>query len=124
MPIVVVEFSGQGTSRFDTNEINNDWWTPENKSETHLRPGYIGTRYLGLQSRGFVRIQDITLSYNLPVDAISGVGMSSFKVYATVKNLHTFTDWFGGGDPEEGIPGLSGIYPVRTVYSVGLNVSF
>ncbi|MEQ9290139.1 MAG: TonB-dependent receptor [Cyclobacteriaceae bacterium] len=111
-------------NRFDTNEIDHDWWTPENKSEEYLRPDYIGGRYLGLQSRGFVRIQDITLSYKLPQNALSKVGMSSAQVYTTVKNLYTFSNWFGGGDPEEGVSALSGTLPVPTVYSLGLNVSF
>lgn len=110
--------------RFDTNELNNEWWTPENRSTTHLRPNYTGGRYLGLQSRGFLRVQDITLSYILPSSLLSGIGVSSLKVYATGKNLYTFTDWFGGGDPEEGIEALSGTYPIPTVYSFGLNVSF
>jgi hypothetical protein len=111
-------------TRFDTNEIDHDWWTPENQSEEFLRPAYTGGRYLGLQSRTFVRIQDVTLSYTLPSSALSALNISSLKVYSTINNLATFTNWFGGGDPEEGIPALSGIYPVPTVYSFGLNVSF
>jgi len=111
-------------NRFDTNEMDHDWWTPENKSEKFLRPDYIGGRYLGLESRGYIRIQDITLSYNLPAPALSSLGLNSLQVYATVKNLHTFTNWSGGGDPEAGVEILSGIYPVPTVYSFGFNVSF
>ena len=111
-------------TRFDTNEYNNDWWTPENQSETYIRPGYTGGRYLGLQTRGFIRVQDITLSYVLPSEILRPIGVTSLKVYTTIQNLHTFTNWFGGGDPEEGVAALSGIYPVPTVYSLGLNVSF
>lgn len=111
-------------TRFDTNEIDHDWWTAENKSEEFLRPNYIGGRYIGLQSRGFVRIQDITLSYRLPTTVLDKIGVTSLQVYTTVKNLHTFTNWFGGGDPEEGIAALNGTLPVPTVYSLGLNVSF
>ncbi len=110
--------------RFDTNELDHPWWTPENRSNEYLRPTFLGQRYLGLQSRGFVRIQDIILSYVLPSNLLNGIGVQSLKVNATVRNLYTFTGWDGGGDPEEGIPALSDIYPVPTVYSMGLNVSF
>ncbi len=111
-------------NRFDTNELDHDWWTPENASTEYLRPGYIGGRYLGLQSRTFVRIQDVTLSYTLPANALGNIGVTNLKVYGTVNNLFTFTGWGGGGDPEEGVAALSGTYPVPTVYSLGLNVSF
>lgn len=111
-------------TRFDTNELDHDWWTPENRSNTYLRPGYIGGRYLGLESRSFMRIQDVTLSYDFPVEALDKMGVTSLKVYGTVKNLYTLTSWSGGGDPEEGVAVLSGTYPVPTVYSFGLNVSF
>lgn len=113
--------------RFDTNEIDHDWWTPENQSTEYLRPDYTGTRYLGLQSRSFVRIQDVSLSYNFPKGIL---GLSTLQLYASAKNFHTFTKWFGGGDPEAGItPGGqdedgNDIYPVPTSYSFGLNVSF
>ncbi|XOV91044.1 MAG: SusC/RagA family TonB-linked outer membrane protein [Bacteroidota bacterium] len=110
--------------RFDTNELDHDWWTPENASTEYLRPGYIGGRYLGLQSRTFVRVQDVTLSYTLPANALSSIGVTSLKVYGTVNNPLTFTSWGGGGDPEEGVSALSGTYPVPTIYSLGLNVSF
>ena len=110
--------------RFDTNELNHPYWTPENKSTKYLQPTYNGSRYLGLESRGFVRIQDIILSYVLPSDLLSGIGVQSLKLNATVRNLHTFTNWSGGGDPEEGVAPLTDTYPVPTVYSLGLNVSF
>ncbi|MEN8249642.1 MAG: SusC/RagA family TonB-linked outer membrane protein [Bacteroidota bacterium] len=111
-------------NRFDTNEIDHDWWTPENKSEEFLRPDFIGNRYLGLQSRGFLKIQDINLSYKLPKDVFSGIGVSSLELYASLKNLYTATGWYGGGDPELGIAADQGTYPVPTIYSMGLKVSF
>ncbi len=110
-------------NRFDTNEINHDWWTPENQSEKYLRPDYLGNRYLGLQSRGFVRVQDISLSYNFPQDLLNKINIRSAKIFASAHNLYTFTDWFGGGDPELGIRPGSGAYPVPTTVSVGVNLS-
>ncbi|MCG8311410.1 MAG: TonB-dependent receptor [Cytophagales bacterium] len=121
-------FSG----RFDTNEIDHDWWTPENKSNTYLRPDYVpDNRYLGLQSRGFVKIQDVNLSYRLPKGVFKSIGLNSLEVYANIRNLYTFTDWFGGGDPEAGIRADFQSYghdveryPVPRTFSAGLKVSF
>jgi len=110
-------------ARFDTNEINHGWWTPENESEEFLRPNYLGNRYLGLQSRGFVRIQNVSLSYNFPSELLDKIKFKSAKVFANVQNLYTFTNWFGGGDPEVGIRPGDGTYPVPTTVSVGVNLS-
>lgn len=110
--------------RFDTNEIDHDWWTPENKSEKYLRPDYTGNRYLGLQSRGFVKIQDVNLSYKFPKSMVNNIGLNSLEVFTSIRNLYTFTDWFGGGDPEAGIRPDSDIYPVPRTFTAGLKVSF
>jgi TonB-linked SusC/RagA family outer membrane protein len=116
--------------RYGTNEIDHDWWTPENKSEYYLRADSYSNRYLGLQSRGFVRVQDINLSYKLPKGTLSSIGVNSLELYTSIKNLYTFTNWFGGGDPEFEKDGISGITPesntppVPSVYSMGLKVSF
>ncbi|MFY0654547.1 MAG: TonB-dependent receptor [Cyclobacteriaceae bacterium] len=112
------------TSRFDTNELDHPWWTPENQSNEYLRVNYIGGRYLGLESRGFVRIQDVVLTYTLPSDLLSKIGVQSLKLNVAARNLYTFTGWTGEGDPEEGVAALQNTYPVPTVYSMGLNVSF
>ena len=42
-----------------------------------MRPDYVGTRYLGLQSRGFIKIQDINLSYKLPKGIFKSAGVNS-----------------------------------------------
>ncbi|AWW28676.1 SusC/RagA family TonB-linked outer membrane protein [Echinicola strongylocentroti] len=110
--------------RFDTNEIDHDWWTPENKSNTYLRPDYVGTRYLGLQSRGFVRIQDVNLSYRVPRNILEKYRINSLELYSSIQNLHVFTDWFGGGDPEAGKRPDDSLYPVPRTFSMGLKVSF
>ena len=110
--------------RFDTNEIDHGWWTPENKSTKYLRPDYIGNRYLGLQSRGFVKVQDVNLSYKLPKGVLSSLDVNSLEIYVNIRNLYTFTNWYGGGDPEAGIAADSGTYPVPRTFSMGLKVSF
>lgn len=111
-------------NEYQYNEIDHDWWTPENKSETYLRANAYNSRYLGLQSRTFVKIQDVNLSYRLPKGMLSGIGVNALEVYASAKNLYTFSGWLDGGDPEKGIRPTDNVYPVATTYMMGLKVSF
>ncbi len=110
--------------RYATNEIDHDWWTPENQSEEYLRANAYSNRYLGLQSRGFVRIQDINLSYKFPRETLSRIGLNSLELYTSINNQFTFTNWFGGGDPEAGIRPNDNVQPIPTTYTMGLKVSF
>ena len=118
--------------RFDTNEVDHDWWTPENRSEEFIRADYLGTRYLGLQSRGFIRLQDVSVSYALPLRIIEKIGFSKFEVFASGKNLAIASDWFGGGDPEfesnsfatRGIRPFDNVNPVPTTITFGINTKF
>ncbi|MCB4806746.1 TonB-dependent receptor [Tamlana sp. 62-3] len=114
-------------NRFDYNDIDNGaWWTPENQSTTNLRADFNDSRYLGLQSRGFVRLQNINLKYSFNQDLLNrlNLGIASLDLYANADNPLIFTNWFGGGDPELGVSAQSGTLPVMTAYTVGLNVSF
>ena len=110
--------------RYATNEIDHDWWTPENKSEKYLRADAYSNRYLGLQSRGFIKIQDINLSYKLPREILGKIGLNSLELYTSINNQFTFTNWFGGGDPEAGIRPDDNTPPVPTIYTMGLKLSF
>jgi hypothetical protein len=71
-----------------------------------------------------VRIQDVNLSYKLPKGLLSNISVSSLEVYASIYNLYTFTDWYGGGDPEVGIRPDDNVYPVPTTYSMGFKLGF
>lgn len=112
------------------NELNIPYWTPENQSEEYLSPIFSDNRYLGLQSRAFVRIQDINLSYKVPSIVLDNINISSLEIYTAINNAFIFTDWFGGGDPEyslngaTGIPAGSSIYPTPSVYALGFKLSF
>lgn len=116
-----------GTSRFNDNVHSIPYWTSENPGNVYPSALFAGDgRFMGLQSRGFVRIQDVTLAYTFDQQVLSRIGMNTLKVFATAKNLGTFTNWFGG-DPEVGATirqaGTGGL-PVASTYSLGLNLSF
>ncbi len=105
---------------------DHTWYSAEHPSNKYPRAGYSDSRFEGLQSRGFVKIQDISLSYNMNnLGFVKAMKINSCRVYGSIKNLHTFTNW-DGTDPESesGFGALSSSNPVPTIYSVGLNLSF
>lgn len=106
------------------NMLDVGYWTEENKSNT--RPSLVYTNPLNHRfylKRDFVRIQDITLSYNFKKEQMSRMGLQGLRVYATIKNLYTYTDWLGL-DPETGnVPGENG-YPTPRTFMLGVNFSF
>ena len=101
------------------------YWSPNNPNATYRLPGTNsaigGQRYF---ARNFVRLQDISLSYNLNEKLVDKIGLQGLKVYVSGKNLLTITDW-EGWDPETGQGlGTNGIaLPVMKGLSVGLDIS-
>ena len=116
------------------------YWTPENKSNTFrsLSKNSNPHGYGFNQDASFTRIKDITLSYNFPKSLISKIGIEGLTIYASGRNLFTFTDWTGW-DPEsrnvargnssydstrgETVYDASN-YPMTKSYVFGLNVTF
>lgn len=113
-----------GTGRFNDNMTSKPYWTAENASNVYPSAYFAGDgRFVGLQSRTFVRVQDVTLSYRVKPQWLSAVKMNSVKLFVSARNLATFTNWFGG-DPEVGTPVRENTFPVSSTYSVGANISF
>lgn len=80
--------------------IEVGYWTAENKSNTRPSLAYRNTRGYGYASdASFTRIKDVTLSYNLSQNLANKLGLGSLTVYASGRNLYTFTNWIGW-DPE------------------------
>lgn len=87
------------------------------------------------QDRSFVRLQDITLSYNLKNSLLKNVSaFQTFNVFVSGKNLHTWTNWEGWDPEAEYFNSSNGFYeprgltvdgrPVMRAYTLGFNVVF
>ena len=114
--------------RNTTTEIG--YWTPENKSNTwrSLRKQSNKHGYGFAQDASFTRIKDITLSYTFPESWMKQIGLGGLTVYASGRNLFTFTDWIGW-DPEtrqdpRGSDKWESNYPMTKSYVFGINVTF
>lgn len=113
-----------GTGRFNDNTIAKPYWTTTNPSNTYPSAYFSGdSRFLGLQSQAFVRIQDVALSYNITAPLLTRNHITGARVFLSARNLATFTKWVGG-DPETGTTVQSNTFPVASSYSLGASVSF
>lgn len=100
-----------------------DYWTPDNPSNTAASIKYVANRrHPVLEDRSFVRIQDVMLSYSFDSSIIEKLKVNSLRLYASIKNLHTFTSW-NGFDPENNTTINRGLPLMRTV-TFGVDLSF
>lgn len=119
-----------------------DYWTEDNPGAYYPKPylhtaGGIGVfnnrnrqtsdRYL--QDASYVRLKNLTVSYELPKTIISHIGLDKVMVFFTAENLWTSTNLAKMFDPEaiftsNGYTGEGGKnYPMNKVLSVGLNIN-
>src|SRR5690606_27886772 len=77
-----------------------DYWSTLNPNAKYPRP-WESAQIKPVQyfSRSFVRLQDVSLSYNLDNTISEAIGIGNMKIFVSGKNLLTFTDW-DGWDPE------------------------
>ena len=122
--------AGKSVSR----ELYNNFWTPDNTDARYARMAdglynynsTVNDRYVF--STSYLRLKNITLSYELPRSVTERLHIGSASVYAVATNLFTVTDW-PGIDPESvGTSTTSGTnydsYPLSKSFSVGVKLSF
>lgn len=109
------------------NNLDHAWWTPENRSNKYPRPQANGSNYTPVMGYGFVRLQDVSLSYAFRNLTFKRVRVNNISVFLSAKNLFTITNWVGG-DPEirQKFENLSAsyTYPLQRSYSFGFKISF
>ncbi|TKG95876.1 TonB-dependent receptor [Puteibacter caeruleilacunae] len=100
------------------------YWRPD--APTTNTPGMYWSQPVSgplLIDRSYVRLQDVTLSYSFNSSVLRNWGLSNLRVYASGKNLYTWTDWTGW-DPDVDRPSNGSPTPVMRSYVFGLNFSF
>ncbi len=82
-----------------------------------------------VEDGSYLRLQNVQLGYTLGEDTSSAAGFRKMRVYASVNNVFTLTE-YKGYDPSasSGAPiggGIDqGFYPVPRIYMVGVNLKF
>ena len=109
----------------DNTFVEWDFWTPANPDAKYARiDGVNGAISPNVkQQRSFVRLQDISLSYQFDSAFLNRFGFRSLKLYINGKNLYTWTKW-DGWDPETGYGLVNNGRPVMKDVTMGLELSF
>jgi TonB-linked SusC/RagA family outer membrane protein len=111
-------------------EVLNSWQQPGDDTDVprfvynnSTQSNYQSSRFL--EDASFLRLRNVSLSYELPKKLLGNSGISSASVFVNGDNVLVFTK-FKGNDPEQGLSGLittTEVPNVRTV-TCGLSLSF
>ncbi len=126
-----------------------DRWTGSGTSNTEPRltsinnPNkFISSRYV--ENGDFVKVRNLQVGYNIPTDLAERLSVQSIRVYLSGNNLFYFTKYNGftpefnssanyDSDAENANDATTRtlgngidrtVYPVTSVYKIGLNVTF
>lgn len=96
-------------------------------SYTNVNNVYMSDRYV--EDGSYLRIQNLTIGYRVPTRYLSKAKISTARVYFSVQNLHTFTN-YSGYDPEVGVYNNNirltnvdaGHYPNPRSFTAGINL--
>lgn len=110
------------------NNIDVDYWTPENPTNDNPRPNvsqesaFLGST-LAYKDVSYVRVRNVALSYSLPESILDRLQMKNVTFTLTAENPFTFTK-YKGMDPEFESNGQRALYPSTKLYAMGLNLTF
>lgn len=114
------------TTNKSTHGRRNTWglpyWSRENPTNDFQRHDFpdnvdqFGGNLIIYKPTGFLRVQDVSLTYNLPNTIAQRLKLQNLRVFGTIRNFITFTKW-PGFDPE------SNMTPMPKVFTIGLDLS-
>ncbi len=108
-------------------------WTGDGTSNSVPRTTIGGTNNklfsdFYVENSSFLRVQNIQLGYSLPKEVIEKLGISKFRIYASVNNAFTLTKYRGYDPAATNGSAIGGgidygFYPISRQYILGLNLS-
>ncbi|MDW7691124.1 TonB-dependent receptor [Flammeovirgaceae bacterium SG7u.111] len=111
-------------------------WTPQNTGtdipifENVSNFSTIGqSNSFYVEDGSYLRLQNITLAYNLPMNLLTKMGMSKFRVFGGLNNIFTISGYEGldpgvGGAADTNFGIDLGNVPVTRSYTFGVNLGF
>ena len=123
------QYNNQLETVLDRYTATNTSGTLPRYNQWHNNNFRISDRFI--EDGSFLRIQNISLGYNLPARIIKHAKMASTKIYVSAQNLYTFTK-YSGYDPELGAYNSrvslmnidNGHYPNPRSFTIGANIEF
>jgi TonB-dependent starch-binding outer membrane protein SusC len=99
-------------------------WTPSKQANSFILHSW------AIEDGSFLRINNVSLGYTLPVSLTNRIKVQKLRIYGTVNNLKVFTN-YSGYDPEVSTRRGSGVtpgvdysaYPRSRSFIVGVNLS-
>lgn len=135
--------SGNWTWFFPFNAGHVEWymiedsWSEDNRDAYFMAPHrgpdtnknqQVQTRYL--QNAGYVRLKNLTVSYDLPLNLVTRAGLNQVQIYFTGMNLWEYSPIRKPLDPEYlwgGVGGTVGSgavrYPMQRIFTLGTRIS-
>ncbi len=109
------------------NNIDVDYWTPDNPTNAFPRPNVNQEvpRYISSASYfdgTFIKVRNITLGYTLPSRLTQKVGIGSMRVYMTADQPFMFTK-YEGFDPEDSNGIITASTPTNKSIIFGVNLN-
>ena len=124
-----LNLSWESNDRWNRNVGPVPYWTADNPNNEYprlnaSRAGF-GGGIMTYKPMSFVRVQDLSLSYNMPSTIAQRIRVKTVQIFGSVRNLATFTKW-PGWDPESQRVSNSqpaGMTPMPRTYTLGINFS-
>ncbi len=128
---------------FNSNEFGTifadqlDYWKPTDAANGNYTPVNPNPQYFRIYNQmenggsnkrvqtqylldaSYVRLKNISLSYNIPAKLVQKIGLANAKVFSSIENPITWTKLPNGYDPER----LSWGYPFYRTTSFGINIT-
>lgn len=118
---------------FNAGHVENyfltDTWSETNREAYFPAPHFstndkknvqVQSRYL--QNAGYIRLKNLTFSYDVPTPVLSKIGLANAQIFTTGMNLWEFTKMRKPLDPES-IQAGAIEYPMQRIFTLGINVS-
>ena len=130
--------SYEGARATGSRDALNRWNSPGDitdvpKLSRRDRSGNYRASTKWIEDGSFLRIRNVSLSYQLPSSLVERLRLSNVRVYTIAQNLWTFTN-YSGYDPEvvtgqnSDNPALFGVdnfpYPLSRTFTLGAEISF
>ncbi|RXG26792.1 SusC/RagA family TonB-linked outer membrane protein [Leeuwenhoekiella palythoae] len=118
-------FSYDGEPARLWNGYDTDYWTPTNPTNNWFQPGNGGPYQQAIKNMdvSFVKVGFMTLGYALPQETIRKFGIQKLRLYTTVQNPFTFSE-YDGWDPENAGRNTYGASFMARTYMAGINFTF
>lgn len=115
-------------SNFGSHWLNR--WTPDNPTNDTPRlwtdngPNTDNYNTYFLMDRSYLRLKNVTLSYDFPASFFKKVHLNKLRLYISGQNLYTWTN-YNGFDPERtNESGERGGIPQAATYKIGIDLTF